>query len=606
MDIQTKDGIILRNIPDGTPEEAIKARIAQIRKQRGSAREPNELELAKPTDGMSGLDKFRAGAGKAFVDIGRGVGQIFGAVDDTDVDAMKERDAALMDTGAGVAGNIVGNLAPAAATAMIPGANSVVGGAALGGAMGALQPVGSTDSRLGNAALGTMLGGAVPAVSRLAGATKAAVIDPFTTAGRDRIAGSVMRNVAADPDAAFQSLINAQGKTAGFVPTAGQSAKDAGIATLERTARAIDPSGYDDVLAAQRKALADAVRGLGGDDVARAGLVSSRDNAVESLYTTAKSAMVNSDPELNSILNTPAGKYAAQIANQKFANLRQPSMIRGTPESAGKIVGTDGNPLMVFDEIPEQYKGAWLHEVKMALDKLANINPSQSSDVSQLAGVQEVRSVFNDWLENSLKDYGKAKSTYQAMSQPINSMDVGNALGEKFVPALYRDMEAPLSLNYDALARAVRNNGDDIARNVTGYSKATLGGTLGGEKMKVLNDVLSDSEMVKMGELLGKGGGSDTIQKMAMSNVLNKAGVPTFMQDLAMTGWVKRAGDLLYGNADEQVRNRLAEALRNPQEAAQLMKAAGVAPGKIAKALKALSSAAQAPMFALPAIMNAE
>jgi hypothetical protein len=261
---------------------------------------------------------------------------------------------------------------------------------------------------------------------------------------------------------------------------------------------------------------------------------------------------------------------------------------------------------MVFDEIPEQYKGAWLHEVKMALDKLANINPSQSSDVSQLAGVQEVRSVFNDWLENSLKDYGKAKNTYSAMSQPINSMDVGNALGEKFIPALYRDMDAPLSLNYDALARAVRNNGDDIARNVTGYKKATLGGTLGGKEMKVLNDVLSDAEMVKMGELLGKGGGSDTIQKMAMSNVLNKAGVPTFMQDLAMTGWVKRAGDLLYGNADEQVRNRLAEALRNPKEAAQLMKAAGVAPSKIAQALKALSSAAQAPMFALPAIMNAE
>lgn len=31
MDIQTKDGILLRGIPDGTPEEAIKARIAEIR-----------------------------------------------------------------------------------------------------------------------------------------------------------------------------------------------------------------------------------------------------------------------------------------------------------------------------------------------------------------------------------------------------------------------------------------------------------------------------------------------------------------------------------------------------------------------------------------------
>ena len=31
MDIQTKDGILLRGIPDGTPDDVIKARIQQIR-----------------------------------------------------------------------------------------------------------------------------------------------------------------------------------------------------------------------------------------------------------------------------------------------------------------------------------------------------------------------------------------------------------------------------------------------------------------------------------------------------------------------------------------------------------------------------------------------
>lgn len=37
MDIQTKDGILLRNIPDGTPEETIKARITSIRQERGTS-----------------------------------------------------------------------------------------------------------------------------------------------------------------------------------------------------------------------------------------------------------------------------------------------------------------------------------------------------------------------------------------------------------------------------------------------------------------------------------------------------------------------------------------------------------------------------------------
>lgn len=40
MDIQTKDGITLRNIPDGTPDEAIKARIAKIRAEGAAPREP--------------------------------------------------------------------------------------------------------------------------------------------------------------------------------------------------------------------------------------------------------------------------------------------------------------------------------------------------------------------------------------------------------------------------------------------------------------------------------------------------------------------------------------------------------------------------------------
>lgn len=39
MDIQTKDGILLRGIPDGTPDEAIKARIAQIRAGQGGTQE---------------------------------------------------------------------------------------------------------------------------------------------------------------------------------------------------------------------------------------------------------------------------------------------------------------------------------------------------------------------------------------------------------------------------------------------------------------------------------------------------------------------------------------------------------------------------------------
>jgi hypothetical protein len=72
MDIQTRDGILLRNVPDGTPDEAIKARIAKIRAERepkesptsakniaGAAIEPNLTLLsgmvAQPVAGIAGI-----------------------------------------------------------------------------------------------------------------------------------------------------------------------------------------------------------------------------------------------------------------------------------------------------------------------------------------------------------------------------------------------------------------------------------------------------------------------------------------------------------------------------------------------------------------------
>lgn len=155
--------------PDGMTDE----QIAQvIRQNLPSAASP---ETYDPTEGMSGTEKFLAGMGKAFTDVGRGAGQIVGLVDRSEIDEAKNRDAALMKTGAGMFGNIVGNIVPAAASAIIPGANTTVGSAAVGGILGALQPVGTDDSRLANAAIGGAAGyGGAKLGQMIGSSTKAA------------------------------------------------------------------------------------------------------------------------------------------------------------------------------------------------------------------------------------------------------------------------------------------------------------------------------------------------------------------------------------------------------------------------------------------------
>jgi hypothetical protein len=109
-----------------------------------------------PTAGMGFLDKFNAGAGKAITDIGRGIGQRVGLVSRDDVKDSRALDAPLMKTGAGVAGNVGGNLALMAPAAMIPGASSVPAAAAVGGLIGALQP----SASVGEDALNTAMGAA--------------------------------------------------------------------------------------------------------------------------------------------------------------------------------------------------------------------------------------------------------------------------------------------------------------------------------------------------------------------------------------------------------------------------------------------------------------
>ena len=104
------------------------------------------------------LDRGLAGAGKAGYDLARGAGQLVGLVSRKDVADSRALDAPLMATTAGKVGNLAGNVALAAPTAVIPGANTVTGAGVIGAGLGLLQPSTSTKETLANTAIGGVLG----------------------------------------------------------------------------------------------------------------------------------------------------------------------------------------------------------------------------------------------------------------------------------------------------------------------------------------------------------------------------------------------------------------------------------------------------------------
>ena len=152
---------IVRNADKrGTPEfETVAKAYASAKAQAQTAADDKKFAFDPERD-MSTGDRFLAGMGKAFTDVARGAGQLVGAVSRKDVEETRKLDAPLMATTAGRVGDIAGNVALLAPTALIPGANTITGGAVIGAASGLLQPSTSTGETLTNVGLGGVAGSA--------------------------------------------------------------------------------------------------------------------------------------------------------------------------------------------------------------------------------------------------------------------------------------------------------------------------------------------------------------------------------------------------------------------------------------------------------------
>lgn len=240
MEIELPDGTVLE-APDGADPSVVarnymkQQRIGAIR-----ARDPSEYDPSSPEyqqkygPAGSGYENFMAGAGKSTMDMLRGIKQLsLGAADIfnprdrnlsdlvTDkpksryqeyaqyLDQVKAQDAPLMQTGSGMAGNIMGNIAStlipagvggvAAGKAGLTGMQAVLSNvvnpsslkAALGtgAAIGALQPVGSDESRLVNMGVGAAGSSLGYGASRLLGR----LTQPVQSATPDKVLKSAQR-----------------------------------------------------------------------------------------------------------------------------------------------------------------------------------------------------------------------------------------------------------------------------------------------------------------------------------------------------------------------------------------------------------------------------
>jgi hypothetical protein len=557
--------------PDGAiydvtaPDNASQADVLSYAKQNYSKQPPSNLAplTADPTDGMSGLDKFRAGAGKAFADLGRGVGQMVGLTDRQDVAESRRLDAPLMNTGAGLGGNIAGNVAALLPTAMIPGANTYTGAAAIGAATGALQPSTSTGETLRNTALG---GFAAPATLGAVRGGQAlyqgarGLVEPLTQAGQERIAADVLRRSATDPARAAQMAAQGRELVPSSRPTLGQVAQDPGLAQLERTilnnpeyAGALQQRMGDQKLA-RLSAIKDvAGRGDYYDDIVKGRSIFAAEDYSKALNQGVDPQMAKAmAPQIQSLMERPSIQAAQKDA------------IRLAKENG--VALTDTNSLQGLD---------W---VKKALDNKISMAASPGSSIGKedLRALVQTKNDLMATLEQIAPAYKEANQNYAAMSRQINSSEVAQSLldklnkpGSRYMqPGTAREMGDAYS---DALAKSF-----DSVKKATGMEK-DITQVMSKQDIQALENVARDLGRKSFAQEAGKATGSNTAQNLASQNMLRRMLGPTGLPE----SWAEstmlqsllspvQMGSKLTG-ADKKIMDRIAMSLLDPMDGVGLL-----------------------------------
>jgi hypothetical protein len=570
--------------PEGATQEQVLSYAQSQWKDQQAEKAPD------PTEGMSGFDKFAAGAGKAVYDIGRGAGQMLGLVSDQDVAESRKRDEALMNTGAGMAGNIAGNVITALPTAAIPGVNTVLGGAAIGAGMAALQPTLKDESRLQNMALGGVAGGVLPAIVGGVKTAKAALYDPL--AGQERIIGGALKRSAGDKAAEIAKALRSQGAaTPGVRLSAGQVGTSEGLSALEDAITSALPSGELARMGqTNRTALADALRGIAGSPEALGAAKTARGDTAEKLYDLARTQGVD----------------VASLAPEAQANIaafqqRIPDDILNRAKELAKISGVN---------MDNESAIQGMHWVKKSID--SKIGQAVTSGDKEIArAYQGLQDDLIAGMGEISPAYDTARKTFQQMSGPVNQMEVGKALANKLIPATAGDV--PASLNYSSLATAMRNP-DQIAQRATGFSGAKMGSILSPDQMGTVQGVTSDASRIAEALKRGSGNNSATHRRFTQGDMLAQhfaqeapftSKILELASNLPGVGFVGKgvslAGSVVGDKVKAQMLGQLDDMLaNNPQQVAKLIEKelARVEPSQRQKIIRALP---QSVVLSLPA-----
>lgn len=498
----------------------------------------------------------------------------------------------LMQTKAGIAGNVAGQVGGAIPSAFIPGAATIRGGAAIGGLQGFLSPTTGNDSVLENTATGAALGGILPALFGAYRLGKSALYDPFTETGIDKRAMGVLGKYGVKPEDlrnvdSVTTLTGARPNMAEQIsnPETAQAVArlQDNLATLPDQSRKFAVRNMEN-----NEARLNVLRDLSGEGGAKTQAEAAREAAAQVNYGKAFNAPfdVNKFPQqyktdFNDLMAKPAIIEAQRIAEKEAAN-------RG----------------LSFDPNTNVQS---LHLIKEGLDSLLIKAEAQGSPT---VGLTKTKTELVGFLKNISMPYENARVNFADMSRPINQMNVAQQLikqGTSPIPDLYGNPQ----LRVGGLLQAMRDEPALIKRATGGLYGGD--GTLRGLLDPVMGPPLKYSQLMAVADETGRksavlgagmGSGSPTAQRSIGLDVLMGGGA---LATGGKLGVAKTAINFVKNKVIEpRIQETLTEMVLNPGKAQEIMKA--LAPKDRTIVQEALNNKflQQSLRSSLPALYNSE
>lgn len=423
--------------------------------------------------------------------------------------------------------------------------SAAVGGAGASAAGREYADVGA-GGQLGLAMLGGMVAPgttttAIPAAGRAVRET----VRPFTEAGREVIAGNVLRQLSRDPDAAVRRMQEFQPEVPGYTPTTAQASRDVGLISAETPIRALDVTGKFAEQASQaNKARMAILDRMAKDQDAVTAAITKREEVTAPMRESAFAASTQTPEQIQSAITLVVNKQIDDI-------LASPAGKRSTVINAMNFAKNSVNRA---DSVQA------LYEVRKDLRAAAQgLLDKEGSAYSQAKGQLEnvIRSV-DDVIDSAAPGYRDYLRQYSQASKGIERLEAAQGFRGKVLSTI----PDPINIGQFMISQP------NFTRAIRAAAKET---ELSQMQVKVLERVARDLDSGVLNRS-GKVPGSDTFKNLSTANVIGGIiGKQMFGQVPAAANKVVAPLNWLYNGSDDQIRELLVDAMLDPKLAAKLM-----------------------------------